>query len=105
MRSNNAKGLAQEHNATTLTSPKHELFESTISAIGPLLPLTPINKNLSKIVRRCSSIEQFFLVPTSSLAPLFKNLVPANSFDLRAISVTYMGRPYTQISELLCITS
>ena len=30
---------------------------------------------------------------TSSLAPLLRNLVPANSLDLRAISVTYMGRP------------
>lgn len=37
-------------------------------------------------------------IQTSSLAPLFKNLVPANSFDLRAISVTYIGRPKTQIS-------
>ena len=32
-------------------------------------------------------------VKTSSFAPLFRNLVPANSFDLRAIKVTYMGRP------------
>lgn len=42
-----------------------------------------------KVIRKYYSCT----VQTSSLAPLFKNLVPANSFDLRAISVTYIGRP------------
>ena len=66
-------------------------YEGKIYLLGE--PLTnPINclpgSNFEVIRKYYNSTVQ-----TSSLAPLFKNLVPANSFDLRAISVTYIGRP------------
>ncbi len=36
---------------------------------------------------------------TSSLAPLLRNLVPANSLDRLAIKVRYTGLPKTEISD------
>ena len=35
---------------------------------------------------------------TSSLTPLFKNRVPANCCERRAMRVRKIGRPYTEIS-------
>lgn len=59
-----------------------------------------VQKNLRVLVSFCLTLPfpnptlgGLIATQTSSLAPLLRNLVPANSLDLRAISVTYMGRP------------
>ena len=36
---------------------------------------------------------------TSSLTPLFRNLVPANCWERRAMMVRNIGRPYTDTSS------